>query len=73
MLSADVEVNEAMDLPVGGWYTGYRLKTRVTDVTEITETARRITAGCLGGGPVPAAGTREGPSAARSARRPVAA
>ncbi len=44
MLSADVEVNEAMDPPVGGWYTGYRLKTRVTDVTEITETARRITA-----------------------------
>ena len=53
-LSADVAVNEAMDLPVGGWYTGYRLKTRVTDLTEITETAGPITAGCPGGGPVPA-------------------
>jgi hypothetical protein len=39
VLSADVAVNGAMDLPVGGWYPGYRLKTRVTDVTEITETA----------------------------------
>lgn len=64
MLSADVEVNEAMDLPVGGRYTGYLLKTQVTDVTEIVETAGRITAGCPSGGPVPGAGTREGPSAA---------
>jgi len=51
VLSADVEVNEAMDLPFGGRYTGYLLKTQVTDVTEIIDTAGRITAGCPGGGP----------------------
>jgi DNA-binding NarL/FixJ family response regulator len=45
VLSAHVEVNEAMDLLAGGEGLGYLLKSRVTDVAEFIETVRRITAG----------------------------
>jgi DNA-binding NarL/FixJ family response regulator len=45
VLSAHVEVDQAMDLLAGGEATGYLLKSRVTDVAEFIETARRITAG----------------------------
>ena len=45
VLSAHVEVDEAMELLAGGEGTGYLLKSRVTDVTEFIETVERITAG----------------------------
>ena len=45
VLSAHVEVNEAMDLLAGGDGLGYPLKSRVTDVAEFIETVKRITAG----------------------------
>jgi len=45
VLSAHVEVDEAMDLLAGGQGLGYLLKSRVTDVTEFIETVERITAG----------------------------
>jgi DNA-binding NarL/FixJ family response regulator len=45
VLSAHVEVEEAMDLLAGGHRLGYLLKSRVTDVTEFIDTVRRITQG----------------------------
>jgi DNA-binding NarL/FixJ family response regulator len=45
MLSAHVEVDEAMELLAGGERLGYLLKSRVTDVAEFIETVGRITAG----------------------------
>ena len=45
VLSAHVEVDEAMELLAGGQGLGYLLKSRVTDVTEFIETVERITAG----------------------------
>jgi DNA-binding NarL/FixJ family response regulator len=45
VLSAHVEVDEAMELLVGGQGLGYLLKSRVTDVAEFIETVERITAG----------------------------
>ena len=45
VLSAHVEVDEAMDLLAAGQGLGYLLKSRVTDVTEFIETVERITAG----------------------------
>jgi DNA-binding NarL/FixJ family response regulator len=45
VLSAHVEVEEAMELVAGGARVGYLLKSRVTDVAEFIETVRRITAG----------------------------
>jgi serine/threonine-protein kinase PknK len=45
VLSAHVEVDEAMDLLAGGERLGYLLKSRVTDVAEFIETVERITAG----------------------------
>jgi DNA-binding NarL/FixJ family response regulator len=45
VLSAHVEVDEAMDLLAGGERTGYLLKSRITDVTEFIDTVGRITAG----------------------------
>jgi DNA-binding NarL/FixJ family response regulator len=45
VLSAHVEVDEAMELLAGGNRVGYLLKTRVTDVAEFIETVERITAG----------------------------
>src|ERR1700688_4555726 len=45
VLSAHVEVEEAMELLAGGDGTGYLLKSRVTDVAEFIETVERITAG----------------------------
>ena len=45
MLSAHVEVEEAMELLAGGERTGYLLKSRVTDVAEFIETVQRIAAG----------------------------
>src|SRR5580692_6239670 len=45
VLSAHVEVDEAMELLAGGERTGYLLKSRVTDVAEFIETVERITAG----------------------------
>jgi DNA-binding NarL/FixJ family response regulator len=45
VLSAHVEVEEAMELLAGGARTGYLLKSRVTDVAEFIETVERIAAG----------------------------
>jgi DNA-binding NarL/FixJ family response regulator len=45
VLSAHVEVDEAMELLAGGEGLGYLLKSRVTDVAEFIETVGRITAG----------------------------
>ena len=45
VLSAHVEVEEAMELLAGGERLGYLLKSRVTDVAEFIETVERITAG----------------------------
>ncbi len=45
VLSAHVEVEEAMELLAGGERTGYLLKSRVTDVAEFIETVERIAAG----------------------------
>ena len=45
VLSAHVEVDEAMELLAGGERTGYLLKSRITDVTEFIETLGRIAAG----------------------------
>jgi DNA-binding NarL/FixJ family response regulator len=45
VLSAHVEVEEAMELLAGGQGLGYLLKSRVTDVTEFIETVERIAAG----------------------------
>jgi DNA-binding NarL/FixJ family response regulator len=45
VLSAHVEVNEAMDLLASGERLGYLLKSRVINVTEFIETIGRITAG----------------------------
>jgi DNA-binding NarL/FixJ family response regulator len=45
VLSAHVEVDEAMDLLAGGERLGYLLKSRVTGVVEFIETVDRITAG----------------------------
>ena len=45
VLSAHVEVDEAMELLAGGERTGYLLKSRVTDVAEFLDTVGRIAAG----------------------------
>jgi DNA-binding NarL/FixJ family response regulator len=45
VLSAHVEVDEAMDFLAGGERLGYLLKSRVTNVAEFIETVKRITAG----------------------------
>jgi DNA-binding NarL/FixJ family response regulator len=45
VLSAHVEVDEAMELLAAGERTGYLLKSRVTAVAEFIDTVRRITAG----------------------------
>jgi DNA-binding NarL/FixJ family response regulator len=45
VLSAHVEVDEAMELLAGGERLGYLLKSRVTDLAEFIETVERITAG----------------------------
>jgi DNA-binding NarL/FixJ family response regulator len=45
VLSAYVELDEAMELLAGGKRLGYLLKSRVTDVAEFIETVKRITAG----------------------------
>jgi serine/threonine-protein kinase PknK len=45
VLSAHVEVDDAMELLAGGEGTGYLLKSRVTDVTEFLDTVGRIGAG----------------------------
>jgi serine/threonine-protein kinase PknK len=45
VLSAHVEINEAMDLLAAGESLGYLLKSRVTDVAEFIATIGRITAG----------------------------
>jgi DNA-binding NarL/FixJ family response regulator len=45
VLSAHVEVEEAMELLGGGERTGYLLKSRVTDVADFIETVGRIAAG----------------------------
>ncbi|HEY3723241.1 MAG TPA: response regulator transcription factor [Acidimicrobiia bacterium] len=42
VLSAHVEVDEAMELLAGGDRTGYLLKSRVTDVAEFIESLERI-------------------------------
>jgi DNA-binding NarL/FixJ family response regulator len=45
LLSAHVEVDEAMDLLAGGQAIGYLLKSRVTDVGDFVETVERIARG----------------------------
>jgi serine/threonine-protein kinase PknK len=45
VLSAHVEVDEAMELLAGGDRLGYLLKSRVTDIAEFLDTVGRITAG----------------------------
>jgi DNA-binding NarL/FixJ family response regulator len=45
ILSAHVEVDDAMELLAGGGRTGYLLKSRVTDMAEFIETVGRVTAG----------------------------
>jgi len=45
VLSAHVEVDQAMDLLAGGEGLGYLLKSRVTDVGQFIDTIRRIAAG----------------------------
>jgi serine/threonine-protein kinase PknK len=45
VLSAHVEVDEAMELLASGERLGYLLKSRVTDVAGFIDTVRRITAG----------------------------
>ncbi len=45
VLSAHVEVEQAMELLAAGEGLGYLLKSRVTDVTDFIETVERITAG----------------------------
>jgi DNA-binding NarL/FixJ family response regulator len=45
VLSAHVEVKQAMDLLAGGERSGYLLKSRVTDVDEFVETLDRIVSG----------------------------
>jgi DNA-binding NarL/FixJ family response regulator len=45
VLSAHVEVEQAMDLLASGQRSGYLLKSRVTDVDQFTETLERITRG----------------------------
>jgi DNA-binding NarL/FixJ family response regulator len=45
VLSAPVEVDQAMELLAGGERLGYLLKSRVTDVAEFIDTVGRITAG----------------------------
>ena len=42
VLSAHVEVDEAMELLAGGDRTGYLLKSRITDVSEFIESLERI-------------------------------
>src|SRR5439155_21202368 len=51
VLSAHVEVDEAMELLAGGEPLGYLLKSRVTDIAEFLETVGRITAGASVGDP----------------------
>jgi DNA-binding NarL/FixJ family response regulator len=45
VLSAHVEVEEAMELLAGGERLGYLLKSRVTDVAQFIDTVERIAAG----------------------------
>jgi serine/threonine-protein kinase PknK len=45
VLSAHVEVDEAMELLAGGERLGYLLKSRVTDVTEFLATVQRVADG----------------------------
>jgi DNA-binding NarL/FixJ family response regulator len=45
VLSAHVEVEEAMELLAGGSGRGYLLKSRVTDVAQFIETVGRVAAG----------------------------
>jgi DNA-binding NarL/FixJ family response regulator len=45
VLSAHVEVDEAMELLAGGERLGYLLKSRVTNVTQFIDTVERIAAG----------------------------
>ena len=45
VLSAHVEVEEAMELLAGGERTGYLLKSRITDVAEFIDTVGRIATG----------------------------
>jgi DNA-binding NarL/FixJ family response regulator len=45
VLSAHVELDDAMELLAGGDHVGYLLKSRVTDVAAFMETVRHVTAG----------------------------
>jgi len=45
LLSAHVEVEDAMDLLAGGQRSGYLLKNRITDVADFVETLQRVVRG----------------------------
>jgi serine/threonine-protein kinase PknK len=45
LLSAHIDVDEAMELLAGGERLGYLLKSRVTDIAEFVDTVERIVAG----------------------------
>ena len=45
LLSAHVEVEDAMDLLAGGQRSGYLLKNRITDVTDFIQTLQRVVRG----------------------------
>ena len=45
LLSAHVEVEQAMDLLAGGQRSGYLLKNRITDVADFIETLQRVVRG----------------------------
>jgi DNA-binding NarL/FixJ family response regulator len=45
LLSAHIEVDQAMELLAGGERLGYLLKSRVTDIAEFVDTVERIVAG----------------------------
>ena len=64
LLSAHVEVEEAMELLAGGQRLGYLLKSRVTDVAEIHRVRQDRRRGWFGGGPVIGTGARASPSEA---------
>ena len=64
VLSAHVEVEEAMELLAGGEGTGYLLKSRITDVARVHRDGRADRRGRLGGGPVAGTGADQGAQAA---------
>ena len=61
VLSAHVEVEQAMELLASGQRIGYLLKSRITDVDDFLDTLDRIVEGRLGRGPRAGAGAGRRP------------